>query len=90
MTITVPTTDIELVYGMSSEEGYDFGSILDSSGKALYSSKGKEGDNIKINLISPDGIFVFKYEKDTSGSKDKDAFWVKSITYTMLPPYPEN
>ena len=90
MTITVPTTDIEVIYGMSSEEGYDFGSILDSSGKALYSSKGKEGDNIKINLTSPDGIFVFKYEKDTSGSKDKDAFWVKSITYTQLPPYPEN
>ena len=90
ITITLPVTDINILYGMSSEQNYDYGTILDSSGGTLYSSKNIGGDNISISVSSPDGVFIFKYQKDTSNAQGKDAFWIKSISYSQLPPYPEN
>lgn len=90
MTIIVPSNSIDIVYGQSSEKNYDFLSILDSKNVTLFSSKGLEGDNFNATVSSDDGIFIFKYSKDGSGDKGEDACWIKSISFSSLPPLPED
>lgn len=91
MTITLPAnTEIDFIVGQNSEERYDFCTIYDSKGNTLVSLKGINGDNKQYTLKTTDGIYKFTYKKDSSTSTGKDAFWIKSISYNFLPPYPEN
>ena len=90
LTIQVPSSDITIVYGQDSEERYDYATVYNSSGIQILDFKAKKGDDFTQNLSSADGIFKFTYKKDGSGSSGKDKFWIKSITFTELPPYPEN
>jgi hypothetical protein len=91
MTISVPSDEIEIVYGQSSEKNYDYCIVYDGvTNNKIKEYKGVEGDNITDKLTSSSGIFIFEYKKDGSGANGKDAFWLKSLTYSQLPPYPDN
>lgn len=90
VTIQVPASEITIVYGQDSEERYDYATVYNSSDAVIVDFKAKKGDDFTQNLSSADGIFKFTYKKDGSGSNGKDKFWIKSITFTELPPYPEN
>lgn len=90
MTITSPSPTITLRYGQSSEKNYDFCTVYDGNGNALLSLKGVETTDTTAELTSATSTFTFTYKKDSSGAYGKDAFWIKSITYTDLPDYPTN
>ena len=91
MTIALPANvEVDFIVGQSSEEKYDFCTIYDSKGNTLLSLKGINGDDKLCTLKTTDGIYKFTYKKDSSNSNGRDAFWIKSISYNFLPPYPEN
>lgn len=90
MKIEVPTNEITITYGQSSEKNYDYCIIYNGNMTKISEFKGISGDNLQITLKSDTNSFIFEYKKDTSGDNGKDAFWIKSIEYFQLPPYPEN
>lgn len=90
MTLTLPVNEIKLQYGQRSEENYDYCTIYDGNGNTLISLKGSKTLDTTITLTSPDKVFKFEYKKDGSGTYDEDAFWIKSISWESLPPYPNN
>lgn len=90
LTISSPSPTITLRYGQSSEKNYDFCTVYDGNGNTLLSLKGAETTDSTAELTSATSTFTFTYKKDGSSANGKDAFWIKSITYTDLPDYPTN
>ena len=90
MKIEVPTNEITITYGQESESGYDFCIVYDGNMNKITDFKGFKADNLQMTLTSPTNSFIFEYKKDGSGDQGKDAFWIKSLEYVSLPPYPEN
>lgn len=90
MKIEVPTNEITITYGQDSEKNYDYCTIYDGNMAPITDRKGFQGDNLQATLKSNTNSFIFEYKKDGSGDQGKDAFWIKSIEYFSLPPYPEN
>ena len=88
--IEVPTNEITVTYGQDSEKSYDYCIIYDGNMTPITDRKGFQGDNLQMTLTSPTNSFIFEYKKDGSGDQGKDAFWIKSIEYFSLPPFPEN
>lgn len=90
MKIEVPTNEITIIYGQDSEKNYDYCNIYDGNMNKLKELKGIQADNQQLTLTSNTNSFIFEYKKDGSGDTGKDAFWIKSLEYFELPPYPEN
>lgn len=90
MTIEVPTNEITITYGQDSESKYDYCIVYDGNMTKISEFKGIKADNQQSTLTSNTKSFIFEYKKDASGDTGKDAFWIKSIEYFQLPPYPEN
>ena len=90
MTLTLPVNTINLQYGQASESGYDYCNIYDGSGNKIIEFKGIKTYDSTVTLTSSDKVFKFEYKKDGSGTYDEDAFWIKSISWESLPPYPNN
>lgn len=90
MKLELPASTINLQYGQASESNYDYCTIYDGKGNKIVELKEKKTYDETIVITSPDNIFKFEYKKDGSGSNDEDAFWIKSISWESLPPYPEN
>ena len=90
MKIEVPTNEITITYGQNSEMNYDFCIVYDGNMTKVYDFKGFKADNLQATLKSNTNSFIFEYKKDGSGDQGKDAFWIKSLEYFLLPPYPEN
>jgi hypothetical protein len=90
MTLTLPVSTINLQYGQASESNYDYCNIYDGSGNKIMEFKGIKTYDSTVTLTSSDKVFKFEYKKDGSGTYDEDAFWIKSISWQDLPPYPNN
>lgn len=90
MKIEVPANEITIIYGQESESNYDYCNIYDGNMNKIKELKGIKADNQQLTLISNTNSFIFEYKKDGSGDQGKDAFWIKSIEYFELPPFPEN
>lgn len=90
VTFEFETDTIDIVWGQDSEENYDFCTIYDGNNMQILSTKSKKGDDFVSTITSPTKTFRFEYKKDNSGDKGKDCFWLKSVSYATLPPYPEN
>lgn len=90
MKIEVPTNEITITYGQDSESNYDYCIVYDGNMSKIAELKEIKTDNQQLTLTSNTNSFIFEYKKDSSSSKGKDAFWIKSIEYFQLPPYPEN
>ena len=91
MTINSPSDEITIIFGQESESNYDYCNIYDGNKNLLKSFKGVKSDNQQITLTSNNtNLFIFEYRKDSSNSQGKDAFWIKSLEYFQLPPFPEN
>lgn len=90
LTIQLPsstcTDDVQIVIEQSSEMNYDYCRIYDENNNVLWNGKGQTGEK---TLSFTNKTLRFYYSKDSSGDQGKDAFWIKSITYTPSPPYPE-
>lgn len=90
MKIEVPTNEITITYGQDSESNYDYCIVYDGNMNKISEFKGVKGDNLQTTLNSNTNSFIFEYKKDGSGDNGKDAFWIKSLEYFELPPFPEN
>lgn len=90
MKIEVPANEITIIYGQDSESNYDYCNIYDGNMNKIKELKGIKADNQQLTLTSNTNSFIFEYKKDASGDHGKDAFWIKSLEYFELPPFPEN
>lgn len=90
LTLSIPSLTIDIIYGQSSENKYDYMTVLDADGKVLFTAKGIEGIDKTATINNTSNTYVFKYSKDSSGDKGTDSCWINSITYNQLPDYPTN
>lgn len=90
LTLSIPSLSIDIVYGQSSENKYDYMTVLDADGKILFTAKSIDGIDKTATINNTSNTYVFKYSKDSSGDNGTDSCWINSITYNQLPDYPTN
>lgn len=72
---------IDVVYGQSSEQRYDYMSVWGGD-TLIFSAYNVNNDNIMQTFDVGDyDTIEFSYNKDSTGEKGEDAAWIKSIKY---------
>lgn len=90
LTLSIPSPTIDIVYGQSSENKYDYMTVLDADGKVIFTAKEIDGTDKTATITNNSNTYVFKYSKDGSGDNGTDSCWINSITCNQLPDYPNN
>lgn len=76
LSLVIPI-DAECDLRVSSEEGYDFFTVYNSSGDSVWQGSGEQ--TTTITLLESEGPYTFRYSKDGADGEGDDKAWIDRL-----------